>query len=117
MRVLGTSVLIFEAIVAGLFIPVAYFTGRGISGSTAIWLGVGLVVLCLVAAAMVGRPGGVAIGWLVQVLVVACGFFVLDMFFIGAVFAGLWWAAMHYGRQVDELRAQRDEGHGPAPQN
>lgn len=117
MRVLGASVLVFEAIMVGLFIPVAYFTGRGISGSTAAWMGVALTVLCIVAAGMVGRRGGVVLGWLVQILVIACGFLVIDMFVLGAIFAGLWWAAMHYGRKVDALKAQREQGHGPAPQN
>lgn len=117
MRVLGTSVLVFEAIVMGLFIPVAYFTGRGIDGPTAAWIGVGLVVLCLVAAGMVTRPGGIALGWLVQVLVIACGFVVIDMFVMGAIFAALWWAAVHYGRNVDALRTQRDQAGTPDPQD
>lgn len=116
MRVLGTSVLVFEAIVMGLFIPVAYFTGRGIDGSTAAWLGAGLVVLCLVAAGMVTRPGGIALGWIVQILVIACGFVVLDMFVMGAIFAALWWAAVHYGRKVDDMRTQRDQAGTPDPQ-
>lgn len=116
MRVLGTSVLVFEAIVMGLFIPVAYFTGRGLDGSTAAWVGVGLVVLCLVAAGMVTRPGGIALGWIVQVLVIACGFVVIDMFVMGAIFAALWWAAVHYGRKVDEMRTQRDQAGAPDPQ-
>jgi hypothetical protein len=117
MRVLAPSVLVFEAIVVALFIPVAYFTGRGLSGSTAAWLGAGLVLLCIVAAAMVGRSWGVTLGWVVQVLVLACGFLVWDMFILGAIFTGLWWAAIHYGRKVEALKAEREQGHGPAPQN
>lgn len=117
MRVLGTSVLVFEAIVMGLFIPVAYFTGRGgLNGSTAVWIGAGLVVLCVVAAGMVTRPGGIALGWIVQALVIACGFVVLDMFVMGAIFAALWWAAVHYGRKVDDMRTQRDQAEAPDPQ-
>lgn len=116
MRVLGTSVLVFEAVVMGLFIPVAYFTGRGLEGSAAAWIGAGLVLLCLVAAGMVTRPGGIALGWVVQVLVIACGFLVPDMFVMGAIFAGLWWAAVHYGRKVDTMRTQRDQAEAPGPQ-
>ena len=28
------------------------------------------------------------------------------MFFLGAVFAALWWASVHYGRKVDEAKAR-----------
>lgn len=116
MRVLGTSVLIFEAIVMALFIPVAYFTGRTVEGPTAAWIGVGLVVLCIVAAGMVTRPGGIVLGWIVQVLVIASGFVVPDMFVVGAIFGGLWWAAVHYGRKVDAMRTERDQAGAPGPQ-
>lgn len=117
MKVLGTSVLIFEAVMVALFIPVVYFTGRGLSGSTAAWLGAGLVLLCVLAAGMVGRPGGVVLGWIVQVLVFACGFLVWDMFLMGLIFGALWWAAVHYGRRVDDLRAQREASAAPGPQD
>jgi uncharacterized protein DUF4233 len=28
------------------------------------------------------------------------------MFFLGAVFAGLWWASVHFGRKIDEAKAR-----------
>ena len=28
------------------------------------------------------------------------------MFFLGAVFAALWWASVHYGRKIDEAKAR-----------
>ena len=87
MKVLGTSVLVFEAIVVALFIPVAYFTGAATDGSTAAWLGGGLAIACLVGAGMVTRPGGIAVGWAIQVLVLACGFVVPLMFVLGGMFA------------------------------
>lgn len=110
MRVLGTSVLVFEAIVMALFIPVAYFLGQAADGPTAAWLGAGLVVLCIVAAGLVTRPFGVILGWTVQVLVIACGFVVPAMFFVGGIFAALWWAAVRFGRKADAADAARDAG-------
>lgn len=105
MKVLATSVLVFEAVVMGLFMPVAYFTGQLASGATALWIGGGLVLLCIVAAAMVRRPFGIAFGTVVQVLVVACGLLVPMMFLVGGVFAALWWAAIYFGRRGDAASA------------
>jgi hypothetical protein len=28
------------------------------------------------------------------------------MFFLGAIFAALWWASVHYGRKIDEAKAR-----------
>lgn len=108
MRVLGASVLILEAIMVALFIPVAYFTGIAADGSAAVWVGVGLALLCVVAAGLVTRPFGVALGWLVQVLVIATGILVPMMFLLGGIFAALWWTAIRYGRRADAASAQRD---------
>ena len=91
MRVLCSSVLVFEAIVAGLFIPVAYFSGIVANGATAAWIGAVLAVLCIIAAAVVTRPYGVALGWIVQVLVLACGFVVPMMFAAVVLLAGGGW--------------------------
>ncbi|MCB0915354.1 MAG: DUF4233 domain-containing protein [Actinobacteria bacterium] len=107
MKVLGASVLIFEAIVMGLFIPVAYFNGMLTDGPTAAWLGGGLAVMCLVGAGLVRRPFGVALGWVIQGLIIATGLLVPVMFALGAVFALLWWSAVHFGRRADSLSAGR----------
>ncbi|MDQ1307889.1 MAG: hypothetical protein QG671_3723 [Actinomycetota bacterium] len=113
MKVLGTSVLVFEAIVVALFIPVAYFTGAATDGSTAAWLGGGLAIACLVGAGMVTRPGGIAVGWAIQVLVLACGFVVPLMFVLGGMFAALWWAAVRFGRKADAATRTREGGPTP----
>ena len=28
------------------------------------------------------------------------------MFFLGVLFAGLWWASVHFGRKIDEAKAR-----------
>jgi hypothetical protein len=108
MKVLGTSVLVFEAIVVALFIPVAFFTGTVTDGATAAWLGGALAVVCLLGAGMVTRRGGIAVGWAIQVAVVACGFVVPLMFGLGGIFAALWWAAVHFGRKADAASSTRE---------
>jgi hypothetical protein len=29
------------------------------------------------------------------------------LFVLGAIFAALWWAALHFGRRAEEIRAQQ----------
>lgn len=106
MRVLGSSVLIFEAIILGLFIPVGYFTGYLASGTIAIWVGVVLIIMSIVATAMLRSPAGIAIGWLVQVGMILSGLLVPIMFGLGLLFAVLWWAAIYYGRRAEHIRAE-----------
>jgi len=70
-------------------------------------LGLGLAVLCVVAAGMLGRPGGYALGWTVQVVSGGLGFVVTAMFFLGVVFGGLWATAYFLGIRIDRERAER----------
>lgn len=114
MRVLGTSVLIFEAIVVGLFIPVAYFTGSA-SGSTGAWVGVVLAVLCVAAAALLKYRVGLALGWVVQVLLIASGVLVPLMYVLGVLFAALWVTAVVLARRADQAAAARDAARAQAP--
>ena len=51
-------------------------------------------------------PAAVQLGWALQIALIASGFVVPTMFFLGAVFAGLWWASVHYGRKIDEAKAR-----------
>lgn len=74
------------------------------------------VVMCLLsvasvlAAGLVRRPGGVLIGWAVQVATLLCGFLVPMMFLVGAIFTGLWVLCLRVGRQVDGAEAARAQG-------
>jgi hypothetical protein len=70
-------------------------------------LGLGLAVLCVLAAGMLGRPGGYVLGWAVQVVSIGLGFVVPAMFFLGVVFGGLWATAYFLGIRIDRERAER----------
>ncbi len=54
-----------------------------------------------------------------QIALIASGLVVPTMYFMGAVFAALWWASVHFGRKVDEAKArfaaQAAEASGSAP--
>ncbi|MCM3554023.1 DUF4233 domain-containing protein [Janibacter melonis] len=73
-----------------------------------------LAVACAVAAGLVRRPGGVAIGWAVQLATVLCGFLVTSMFFVGLIFGALWLLCLRVGRRVDAEDAERARAAGGA---
>ncbi|MFJ9560769.1 DUF4233 domain-containing protein [Streptomyces fuscichromogenes] len=105
MRTLCSSTLIGEFFVIG-FAALVAMKDADLSAAT-VWLVSGIaMVLCVALCGVITRPGGVALGWALQIALVASGVFVPTMYFLGAVFAGLWWASVHYGRKIDEARAR-----------
>lgn len=111
MRVLCSSVLAFEAIV--VFLATALATSNGSVSNTALAWGIGLalMVLLVVAIGFVTRPWGIAVGWVLQVLVLATSVVAgWSMLIVGAIFVVLWFLAVRNGRRVDALRASS----GPA---
>jgi hypothetical protein len=108
MRVIAASVLVFEALVVALAIPVA-ITLSGTEPWTAIVVGGLLALACLAVAGTLGRPSGYRLGWVLQGLVVATGFVVPAMFFLGALFALLWGVGLQVGRRGEEIHARLAE--------
>ncbi|MEU7425045.1 MULTISPECIES: DUF4233 domain-containing protein [unclassified Streptomyces] len=105
MRTLCASTLIGELFVIG-FAGLVAMKDPGLSTST-VWLVSGIaMLLCVLLCGMVTRPGGVALGWALQLALVASGVFVPTMYFMGVIFAALWWASVHFGRKVDEAKAR-----------
>jgi len=67
--------------------------------------GGGALLLVLVAAAGAVRyPAGVWIGWVLQAVILASGFIAPVMFFVGAVFVGIWIYCFVTGRRLDRHR-------------
>jgi hypothetical protein len=102
MRVLTSSVLVMEAIVVGLAIPVAMVVGG--SEAWVAWLLGALALACLLLPGLYARPWYIPAGWVLQGAVVASGLLVPMMFILGAVFTALWWAALVLGRRADTAR-------------
>jgi Protein of unknown function (DUF4233) len=120
-RAMCAGMLVLQAVV--LFLTGVVTIGMTDIGAVAsLSLGLGLSVLCVVAAGMLGRPGGYALGWAVQVVSIGLGFVVTAMFFLGVVFGGLWATAYFLGIKIDRERAERSvleeqwrTQQGPAP--
>ncbi|MEV0223033.1 DUF4233 domain-containing protein [Streptomyces sp. NPDC050704] len=115
MRTLCASTLIGEVFVIG-FAGLVAMKDPDLSMTT-VWTVSGVAMaLCLLLCGMITRPGGVQLGWALQIALIASGFVVPTMFFLGALFAVLWWASVHFGRKVEEAKerfaAQAEaEGH------
>ncbi|MGP3968988.1 DUF4233 domain-containing protein [Streptomyces sp. 6N223] len=104
MRTLCATTLLSEFIIIGLAALVA--TRLSDASTGAVWAVSGTaMVLCLLLSGLVGRPGTVPFGWALQIGLIASGFVVPVMFLIGAAFAALWGASVHFGGQVDAFRA------------
>jgi len=95
-RRLASSVLAMEVIVFWLAIIVAIVSSH-VAVGLALGVGGALALCCIALAAMIKRPWAYRAGSVLQVLAIACGFAVPTMFFVGAVFALLWVAALRVG--------------------
>jgi uncharacterized protein DUF4233 len=106
MRTMCASVLGLQSVILFLTTPVL-ITVADVDVTWALVAGLGLGVLAIVAAASLRSPYGYWLGHLVQVGAVAMGFLLPVMFFLGAIFAGLWVLALVLGRRVEEAKAAR----------
>ncbi|MFE2299338.1 DUF4233 domain-containing protein [Streptomyces sp. NPDC059445] len=105
MRTLCASTLISEFLVIG-FAGLVAMKDPDLSTAT-VWTVCGiLMALSVLLCGMITRPGGVQLGWALQILLIAGGFFVPSMYILGVAFAALWWASVHYGRKIDEAKAR-----------
>jgi hypothetical protein len=91
-------------VVLGLSTPVL-ISVESVDTSSALWIGLGLTVACLVTAGLLRKPWAYVVGWAIQVAAVALGFEVAAMFALGAIFLLLWLTAYRLGRTIDRDRA------------
>ena len=111
---LGGSVLVFEAIVIVLAIPVA-INVAGAAPGPAIALGGLLAAFAVLTAAMLRRGRGwVAAGWAVQVLVIASAIIVPLMLVLGGMFALLWYGALRLAAETAGPGDVHSQGTGQA---
>ncbi len=107
MKTLCAAVLAFEAIIVLLAIPVAIVV-QHVNPTVGITVGGIFVIACFALSGLQRRSWGLAAGWVVQVVIILTGFVVPTMFFLGAVFAVLWFFAIRVGSQTDVLKAEQE---------
>ena len=84
---------------------------ESLSPGAGIGIGLGLGALCVLAAGMMRRRVGVALGWGVQLISLAAGFVTPVMFALGAIFLALYGGAYFLGARIDRERAERTAAH------
>ena len=102
MKRLCATVLIMEAVVIWLAIPVALAVEHAPPHDAAV-AGVVLAVIAVALAVLARRWLRVTVvgGTVLQALVIATGVIVPVMYFLGAIFAGLWVIGIWLGHRVD----------------
>ena len=68
-------------------------------------IGALIIFAAFIAAGLMKRKIGWVIGWLVQIAMIAYGYFVFTMYFMGTLFLGLWIAAIVVGRKGEAIKA------------
>jgi hypothetical protein len=105
----ASTVLLLEAFVA-FFGTLAVFGLRRGEVDPGIILGVGiaLTVVLVLACAVLSKPWGIALGWVLQLVLILTGFAEPTMFIVGILFAICWWYGIRAGIRIDREVAQRD---------
>ena len=104
MRAMCSAMLTLQAIILALAIPVM-ITVEDVHPMKAVAIGGGLAVLCILTAGILRRPGAYVLGHLIQVASITMGVLVPVMFFIGGMFAALWFGAYFLGRKIESDKA------------
>ncbi len=95
-----------------VFVALAAFGLRVLSPAIAFGGGAALILVMVVVASQLRHRWAVNAGWILQVVLIATGFLLPVMFFIGAGFAGIWIWCYVKARQI--LRSRGDGGSPPA---
>jgi hypothetical protein len=98
-------VLTLQAVVTALSIPVAITVAHA-DGTTAGIVGGGLAIAGVIIAGLLRYRWAYVAGSVLQILVIATGFMVTTMFFLGVIFAALWITAIWLGRRVENAPAR-----------
>jgi len=103
-RGLCSAILVFEALVVLFAVLVAKDLSDQPTGRT-VALGVGTALACLLVAGLLRSRLGYVLGSALQVVVTLGGLIVPALWFLGAVFAGLWFASLYLAARIERLRS------------
>lgn len=120
----ASTVLLLEAFVV-FFATLAVFGLRRGEFPPALILGTGIALslVMIFACAVLSRPWGVGLGWILQIVLILTGVVEPMMFLVGALFGLAWWYGIRTGIRIDSESAQREREqaewnatHGDSPQ-
>lgn len=96
--------LALEAIVV-FFVTLTAFGLKALEPVPAFVGGAALMLALVLTARLVRYPWGVWLGWVLQVVLLATGILLPVMFFVAAIFVGIWIFCFIKGRQLDAAKA------------
>lgn len=110
VRVMFASVLLLTEAFVVFFATLVLFGLRAhdLGAGTVLGGGFGLLAVFVLACAVVSRPWGMALGWILQLVLVALGFFEPMMFLVGGILLVTWFFAVRTGARLDRENVQRD---------
>ncbi|QNE14901.1 DUF4233 domain-containing protein [Pseudarthrobacter sp. NBSH8] len=120
----ASTVLVLEAFVV-FFATLAVFGLKRGEFPPALILGIGIAlsVVMVLACAVLSRPWGVGLGWILQIVLILTGIIEPMMFLVGALFGLAWWYGIRTGIRIDSEAAKREReqaewnaSHGNAPE-
>jgi len=103
-EMLLSIVLVLDAILV-FFVALTMYGLKVLDPIVALGGGAALAVLFLVAALLLRFSWGIWLGWALQVVLIASGWLLPAMYFIGAAFVGMWVFCFIKGRQIDHAKA------------
>ena len=107
MRVICAVILAFEAIVIGLFVPVA-ISVEEMTPAMAGGLWGGMAVAALVLAGLQKHRWAHYAGWALQAVFLFTSFLVSGAMLIAVVFVSLWVTGVIMGRRTDAMKAAHE---------
>ena len=102
-RTFAATVLCFEALIV-FFAGLVAMRRSGMGVGIGLGVPAALAVACLAVTGLLRRPWGYTLGWVLQVAVIATGVLVPAMYFVGGLFALLWWYGLRLGRRIERER-------------
>ncbi|MDQ1621600.1 MAG: hypothetical protein QOH19_18 [Actinomycetota bacterium] len=105
----ASTVLLLEAFVV-LFATLAVFgLRRGeISPVLIFSVGITLSLVFVLTCAVLSKPWGVGLGWILQLVLILSGLAEPMMYLVGALFAIAWWYGIRTGIRLDREAGQRE---------
>jgi hypothetical protein len=106
-RIFCATVLVSESLVVFFALLVAKDLSD-VATSTLVWVGGGTSLACLLLTGLLRYRWSYALGSVLQVVLVLAGFIVPAMFFLGTIFAVLWFVSLSLSARIDGARAEPD---------
>lgn len=93
-----------EAIVM-FFVMLTAFGLKAVSPGVAFGGGIAFIVALVLVSGLLRHQWGIWLGWVLQAALIATGFLLPAMFFVAAIFVGIWVFCFVKGRQLDRAKA------------